>query len=57
MRPPGVEAYQYVIRLLKTYRNYLKMAGKEEFTVCCECVRLEYARRSLLMKQMDSAKL
>ena len=58
LRPTGVEAYQYVIRLLKTYRYYPKMAGKEEeFTACCERIRLEYARRSLQMKQMDSAKL
>lgn len=58
LRPTGEDAYRHVVQLLKTYRNYLRMASNEaEFTACCAGIRLEYKRRRLLMEQMDAAKL
>ena len=58
LRPTGEDAYCHVVSLLKTYRKYLKMAGKEsEFTAYCLSIRTEYKRRRLLMDQMDAARL
>ena len=58
LKPTGEDAYCHVVNLLKIYRKYLKMAGKEEeFTAYCTNIRTEYKRRRLLMEQMNAAKL
>ncbi|MCR4574954.1 MAG: SWIM zinc finger family protein [Lentisphaeria bacterium] len=58
LQPTGEDAYRHVVNLLKIYRKYLKMVGKEtEFTAYCTSLRTEYKRRRLLMEQMNAAKL
>ena len=58
LRPTGEDAYRHVIDLLKIYRKYLKMDGKEaDFMEYCKSLRVEYKRRRLLMEQMNAAKL
>ena len=58
LRPTGEDAYRHVVDLLKIYRKYLKMDGKEaDFMEYCKNLRVEYKRRRLLMEQMNAAKL
>ena len=58
LQPTGEDAYRHVIDLLKIYRKYLKLAGREsEFLAYCLSIRTEYKRRRLLMEQMNAAKL
>ena len=58
LKPTGDDAYRHVIKLLRLYRDYLKMANREaEFSAYCAGIRTEYKRRRLLMEQMNAAKM
>lgn len=58
LKPTGADAYRHVIKLLRLYRDYLKMANREaEFSACCADIRAQYKRRRLLMEQMNAAKM
>ena len=58
LKPTGYDEYRHVVKLLKLYRDYLKMANREtEFSTCCAVIRAEYKRRRLLMEEMNAAKM
>ena len=58
LKPTGYDEYRHVVKLLKLYRDYLKMANREtEFSTYCATIRSEYKRRRLLMEEMNAAKM
>lgn len=54
LEPVGNQAYEHVIALLKNYREYMTLAGKEaQFKQYCQWIKTEYLRRKNLIALLN----